>query len=51
MAFVRRGHSSVVEHLHGEREDNGSNPGLSNRYVRPEAALLYTPYGVEMVCV
>ena len=40
---VRRGHSSVVERSPGEREDHGSNPGLGNRYVRPEAALMYTP--------
>ncbi len=37
----RRGHSSVVERSSGEREDHGSNPGLGNRYVRPEAALLF----------
>ena len=43
--------SSVIEHSSGEQENHGSNPGLSNRYVRPEAALLYTPQGVEMVCV
>ena len=44
MAFsndIGRGHSSVVERSSGERVDHGSNPGLGNRYVRPEAALLF----------